>query len=294
MPSMSSALEEIREAAVQRGICPVSLEDLRSKPDQVGALVHRGHRVEAALYHRDSVLLHDGRLRCSDGLSPITRVPVDAFVFMPSVPSTEASMEEWEDFANFFHWDKGQGDWLLVGEVAIAFTAIYPVDEDGAERFIRSHFDVDCDGHIQRKELEEQVLPYLSHNLEELQNAHPHIQMPELWRGASRADSQRWFDFWDRDKMGELDRHDFQFAVARTLYRALGAEVSSDTKEAVVVLFLSEVNVEDAHHITRTQFLDVIAPALLANLPEPPNALNGGKDYVIDNGSQGEVLKVQS
>ena len=86
---------------------------LHSKPREVGALVRNGERVESALYLRDSVM-KDGHLCISDGLSPVSHVPVDSFEPMPPVPGQGASVEEWEDFVDFFHWNKKESDWILV------------------------------------------------------------------------------------------------------------------------------------------------------------------------------------
>jgi len=267
---MSLSLDDVREAAVSKAICPISLEDLRLKPDQVGAFVYKGQRVEPALYHKDSLWREDGSAIFSGNLTPVGQQQFDGFEKMPRLPKQGAAMDEWEDFVEFFHWNK-KDDWLLVAEVAIAFAAAISVDEDGVERFIRCHFDVDCDGHIQRAEMEEQIVPYLSNHLDELQATAPCLEVPRLFRTSTRADVIRWFEFWDFDRSGEVDLIEFRFAVAMTLYQALGYSVDAQAKEAVVLLFLSEVTPEETSQISRSTFLDIIYPALQANLPELPN-----------------------
>lgn len=263
------SLDDVREAAVGKAVCPISLVDLRERPCQVGAFVRKGHRVEPALYHRDSVLGEDGRTLFSGGLTPVSRQPFDGFQHMPLLPAEGASVEEWKDFIRFFHWT--ENEWVLVAEVATAFAAATAVDEDGVSRYIRNHFDVDCDGHIQRQELEEQIVPHLSRHLDELQIAAPVTVVPRLWRHAGRADVLRWFDFWDQNRSGEVEVADFRFAVASTLYKALGSDVDADAKEAVAVFFLAEAVPDGSRHISRAKFIDRIFPALQANLPDLPN-----------------------
>lgn len=250
-------------------ICPLSLVGLRSKPQDVVGLVCNGKRVEAALYLRPNVIDEDGIFTLR--YSPVSGVPVDGFVKMPQMPVKGASALEWEAFMEFFHWHRNDDGWFFVAEVAVAFAATMPVDERAVERFIRSHFDVDCDGHIQREELLQQVLPYLSQHLDDLQDFAPARELPPIARNSTRVELLRWFDFWDCDGCGEIDRADFYFAVAMTLYQALGPSVTQETKEAVVSVFLVETLGSGVGHVTRARFTDIIGPTLQANLPEAPH-----------------------
>lgn len=295
---MLLVLDDVREVAVSRAVCPISLVDLRLKPDQIGALVYRGTRVEPALYHRDSVVRNDGSLRFSNGVSPVSHQPVTDFKPMPSMPGKGASVKEWKEFVEFFHWNK-RHEWMLVAEVATAFAAVLPVSEDGVERFIRNSFDVDADGHIHRDELENFVLPFLSQNIDDLQAAAPVIEVPEVWRRSSREEMLQWFAFWDKDESGEIDFAEFRFAVACSIYQALGYAVDIAAKETVAVVFLSEIS-SDVHPngvVTRAKFIDNIAPALQANLPEIARIATNGTSppllLVVEDSNDGSHVHVE-
>lgn len=258
-------LDSVREAAVQRAIDPISLEDLRAKSSQVGALVLDGHRVEQALYHRSSVVDGNGTLRVRSDLSPVTGSLVDGFLPAPPL----ASLQE---FIQFLDWN--HDGWLSVSEVATALAAILPVDEEGTEHFIRDHFDVDQDGLISEEDLRENIQPYCAERLKELLAAASPCKVPELRRGATQVELREWFDHWDANGSGDINLDDFRFAVAWTIYRALGDSVDFLTKETVASLFLAEANIRGQgkatkSHVTKAEFLDLFAPALQANMPEP-------------------------
>ncbi len=50
-----TAFETVQSAAAQHAACPICLDTLASQPGEVGALIYRGQRVEAALYHQNCV-----------------------------------------------------------------------------------------------------------------------------------------------------------------------------------------------------------------------------------------------
>jgi hypothetical protein len=197
----------------------------------------------------------------------MTLLPVDSLVKMPALPRRGASVHEWEGFVAFFHWDKAGDSYLSLAEVATAFAAALPVDEELVERFIRSQFDLDSDGNITRKELEQHVLPYLVENLDELRLFASARRPPPINRHSTRAELLAWFDFWDIGAADELERSDFRFAIARTFYQALGQDVDVETKGAAVAFFLSTVLDNNGGCVSRSRFIDVISPAIQANLP---------------------------
>jgi len=252
---MLPEIDMIREVAVSRSVCPISLKELRSKPHQVGALVKGGRRVESALYHKCSV--QDSALTL--GASPVTRRRVDGFELMPP-------MIEFDNFVRFLDWD-GDG-WLSTTEVATALAAILPVEEDNVERFIRDRFDVDREGNISEREMIDQVLPYLGEHLGEVLRAAPVAEVPELVRGAGREQLLLWFDHWDTDHRGELEYSDLRFAVTRVLFESLGDTIDTSTKETVTSLFLTEMGLYGEGLMSREKFVETLAPSLQANLPD--------------------------
>lgn len=252
-------VDSIREAAVQRAIDPISLDDLRGKSSQVGALILDGHRVEQALYHRSSVVDANDTLRVRNDLSPVTGELVDGFLLAPPLANLQ-------DFIQFLDWN--HDGWLSVSEVAIALAALLPVDEDATEHFIRDHFDVDQDGLISEDDLRENIQPYCNERLAELLAAAPPSNAPELHRGATKEELQEWFDHWDTNDSGDISLEEFRFAIAWTLYHALGDSVDILTKETVAGLFLTETNIRGDGHIEKNRFVELFAPALQANMPE--------------------------
>mmetsp|Transcript_72689 Transcript_72689/g.229718 ORF Transcript_72689/g.229718 Transcript_72689/m.229718 type:complete len:361 (-) Transcript_72689:42-1124(-) len=269
---MLRELEEVREAAVHRAIDPISLEDLRNKPDQVGALSVAGRRVEPALYHRGSVLDVDGELLLRGGLSPFTQEPVDGF--LPAPP-----LSDLRELIRFLDWN--DDGWLSISDVAIGLAALLPVDEEGAEHFVRDHLDVDQDGLIADEALRQQIEPYCGERLTELLVAAPVTQVPELRRRSSREELLRWFSHWDAHGSGMLDLPDFQFALVWTMYRAIGDSADLVTKETVSSLFLAELGIAGGGQVSRERFLELFAPVLQANMPE---GAPGGEDSEYGGG----------
>jgi len=265
--AMLPRLPQIQEVAVLRAACPISLEDLRLKPNQVGAFVRNGQRVEPALYHQSSVQLNNGTLIIEDGCSPLSLERVDGFMLMPALSKCLAA-SAWGEFVEFIDWD--QDEWVFVQEVSTALAAILPLNEDKVERYIRDHFEVDRDGCLTCWELEVQVLPYLADRIGEFLVEAASAEAPELWRNSSREELSLWFAYWDTDDRGQLDLGDFQFAISKCLYQAMGDSVDKVTKETVVLLFLEETGTARLETITRAVFLDVLAPTLKANLPDMP------------------------
>lgn len=255
---MLCELDEVREAAVHRAIDPISLEDLRVKSDQVGALVFDGRRVEQALYHRSSVVDVDGELLLRGGISPFSHEPVDGFLLAPP-------LSELRQLIRFLDWnDTG---WLSVSDVAIGLAALLPVEEESAEHFVRDHLDVDQDGLIGDEALQQQIEPYCGERLSELLLAAPVTEVPQLRRGSSREELLRWFGHWDAHGSGSLDLPDFRFSLAWTMYRAIGSSADLTTKETVSSLFLAEAGISGSGQVSREQFLELFAPALQANMP---------------------------
>lgn len=252
----------------------MTLEDLRLKPHEVGAFIRNGKRVEPALYHQSSVQRSNGTWRTEGKRSPVSSEPFDAFKLMPSLSKCLAE-GVWGEFVEFLDWDLDE--WVFVQEVSTALAAILPLNEDKVERYIRDHFEVDRDGCLTCWELEVQVLPYLAERFGDFLVEAAAVEAPELWRSSSREELTQWFHYWDTDDRGQLELADFQFAVAKCLYQAMGDDLDRVTKETVALLFIEETGTARLETISRTMFLEVLAPALQANLPELPQETDGTK-----------------
>lgn len=102
MDEATKVVDQAREAAVEKVVCPICFEALSDLPNQVGALTFEGRRVETALYHRECVwnpkrqrLIFESET--GRAVSPLTRKQVDNFKLMPSL--TESN--EWVQFLDW-------------------------------------------------------------------------------------------------------------------------------------------------------------------------------------------------
>lgn len=251
--------DRVRSSAASHATCPICLDDLVSLPQEVGALTFGGRRVEPALYHCTCVGVDSGargRPRLPGGCSPVTRRPIDGFEFMPPLQDRQRWM-------NFVDWN-GDGS-VTVSELSVAVAALLPVDENGTEQFVRDSFAVGDDV-ITKGELEASVLPYLEAHLAELTNTAPSVSAPMLTRSSTRAELLQWFKHWDADGSSCLDAEELHYALAALFFRSLGS-ADSETKQAVTEAFFLELNLDRDAQISKTKFLEDLAPVLQANLP---------------------------
>lgn len=207
--------------------------------------------MEAALYHKSCVTGADGRLKFPTGVSPITRKRVDGFLLMPSVSNTRA----WVSFAD---WDcDGR---LSVAEVAVVVSAILPVDESGAEDFVRGRWDKNKDGVIDIIELEQDVLPYLRNHAAQIVYAAPMVGAPAICSDSTKQEMLAWFQHWDSDRSNSLDVRELRYALVSCFFRALG-DAPAETKEVVVEMFLEAADVDGDGTISKTEFIDRLVPS---------------------------------
>lgn len=257
---MAAPFDSIRSAAASRAACPICLDDLVSRPGEVGALTWQGRRVEQALYHRScvGVAARGGIPQLPGGRSPITRALVDGFVLIPP-------LRERRNWRNFVDWN-GDGR-ITVSELSSAVAAMLPVDEDGIERVVRESFPPAAGDVFSEEELEDRILPHLEAHAAELAVSTPSSVAPVLSRSSTRAELLAWFRHWDADGSGSLDAEELRYALATVFFRALGS-TGTKTKQAVVEAFLNEARLSGTEQVTKSRFLEHLAPALQVNLPE--------------------------
>lgn len=254
--------EEMRIGAFEHAACPICFEDLASKPQEVGALLHQGCRVEATLYHSSCVGAEcgsgDSRPQHLDGLSPVTRKPVDGFRPMPA-------LSEELHWCQFVDWNNDKS--IDCGELAHVVAAMLPLDQNKVEDFVRDTFDTDSDGRISDHELQLLVLPYLREHLPGLQAAMPSAPPPEICPGSQGDEFSAWFRHWDADGSGQLDNRELSFALAKCFYKSLGPELDVGTKDMIVSTFLTEADINGDGQVSEAEFLSRLAPMIKANLP---------------------------
>jgi len=258
---MLPALTSECEVAMHRAVDPVSLVALRARPQEVGALLWRSQRIEPALYHKSSVVDDEGEI---SGISPVSRLAFDGWDPMPS-------LADLENFVDFVDWDSD--GWVRVPDLAVAYAAILPLDVEATDSWIRDHFDVDQDGFIWGEALVKQAEPRYVNIIADLLLGAPALEPPEVCRRSGREELSRWFDHWDvqggTDSGHEvIEVTDLRFGIAYTLYKSLGSSMDLQTKQAVTSLFLVQSGLEAIGRLKRADFLELLAPALCANLPE--------------------------
>jgi len=266
MDEATQVVDQAREAAVEKVVCPICFEALSDLPNQVGALSFAGHRVETALYHRECVLNpKTGRLvfetETGHAVSPLTRQKVDNFKLMPS-------LTESEDWVRFQDWN-GSGK-LDVQKVCFAVAALLPVDDAYARRFVLQVMGLPEDSEeaheLSKKEVIQTLLPQIRRQLRRLIKS-PRPRPPEICRNSKQEELVAWYRFWDSNKQGSLDVPTLTLAVVTTFHTALAKSADTATKDAIAHSFLTELGLRETDSISETQFLEKMAPQLVANLP---------------------------
>eukprot|EP00927_Polykrikos_kofoidii_P079473 TRINITY_DN76258_c0_g1_i1.p1 TRINITY_DN76258_c0_g1~~TRINITY_DN76258_c0_g1_i1.p1 ORF type:complete len:414 (+),score=62.17 TRINITY_DN76258_c0_g1_i1:86-1327(+) len=290
MEGQLPAMRKIREAAVLRSKDPLTLQDLRSRPDQVVALVANGRRVEHALYHQSSVCGENGNLRVDfENASPVTGLFVNSFRQVPP-------LYDLNGFISFMDWDND--GFLSVHDVGTACAAVLPMCVEGIEDWFRTHFDFGEAGTIQRKDLEYELIPHWGEQLHNLHPVAPLKPVPILCHHSTNQDLLQWFHGWafSHGETFEGDKaywSDLQLGIAAELYLALGDHVDTGVKELIVATFFEDTHFSDNKRISTEEFLLNIAPSLIANMPnmtDPPprlgfvrkNEKGLGKDFVME------------
>lgn len=257
-------LDEARDAACTFARCPICFDALRARPDQVGALMYKGKRVESALYHKSCMIDEQGSLRLSASLSPpwhrspITRQAVDAFALMPCISEPIA-------WTKFVDWN-GDGK-IEVSEVAVAIAALLPINADHAEHFVSSNFDKDGNGALDTHELRNIALPFIRKSMAKLVAAA--TQPPEIYSTSSRADFLAWFDHWDNNHAGQITTSCLQVAVIASL----DGVATITTRRTLARIVLGEAGLAESSHVSRSTFLQCLVPVLQLNLPDKDSTI---------------------
>ncbi|CAE7947898.1 unnamed protein product [Symbiodinium sp. KB8] len=259
-------VDQAREAAVEKVTCPICFEALSDYPDQVGALTFQCKRVEAALYHSSCVLnAGTGKLifqaETGSSVSPLTRVRVDGFQLMPSLTKGKA-------WASFVNWEQGPLD---VKKISCAVSALLPVDECDARRFVLMELGLSEDHpdntEIKQKEVVDYLLPSMRRQLRRLIGEAPKRNAPALCRNSDEGELKQWFQFWDTRNTGFLDHATLLLAVTTAFHTALAKSADPSTKLAVANAFFAEIGLRECEAVSMDDFVAKLAPQLLANLP---------------------------
>lgn len=267
MDEATKVVDQAREAAVEKVVCPICFEALSDLPNQVGALTFEGRRVETALYHRECVwnpktqrLIFESET--GRAVSPLTRKQVDNFKLMPSL--TESN--EW---VQFLDWN-GSGE-LDVQKVCLAVVALLPVDDAYARKLVLQVLHLEesegVESHaVSQPEVVDNLLPQIRRQLRRLIKS-PRPRPPEICRNSNKEELLAWYRFWDSKKQGNLNVPTLTLAVVTTFHTALAKTADAQTKDAIAHAFLTELGLRESDTVTESQFIEKMAPQLVANLP---------------------------
>lgn len=242
--------------AVQHAECPISLEPLCEGP--VGAFFNaQGKRTSSHLFR---LSVAEQWLQ-SKGTCPMTRTQVAS---VKKLPDPSVDPEAWFRMVD---WD-GDGK-LSREEVIRALQAQLRLDMHGVETMIKDdrlwrRWDRDGSGFIEPQEIQA-IKEFLS--LPEFKGQAPGM-IPDIVQ-----DTNRWFDYWDDDMGGTLDKEEVVRALVKTLRKAeltnyaLQEEMRS-TLDMIWFLFDPDMD----GHITKEEFskADGLAETVIAQLSMRP------------------------
>lgn len=273
---LDTLLEEARDGAAKKAICPICVEALCALPAEVGALTFNGNRVESALYHKSCVMGEDDKLlfRSYTGtaFSPISREQVNSFRLMPKL----AHFKSWVAFVD---WQ--QLGHLNVQVICTAVASLLPIDENQASNYVVSILareDIDQETQLETEEVTA-VLQELQKHVRRVVTKARRKMAPEVHRHSGLSELQRWFAHWDTGKKGELNASQLRAAIIATFHTALSNTADDLTKSAIVTAFFTTLGLRETSVVSRAYFLEKIAPQLLANLPV---CINAGTSQPLD------------
>lgn len=205
-PSSSSPPSIPQSTAVKHAECPICFEPLHHAP--VGVFLGRNQRRVSPQFFNLAAARE--WLRSGNGFCPLTRNPITSVLEVPSI------LEDRDGWFKAVDFD-GDGQ-LSRREVVECLKAQLPVDNNALDKaasdsnhWMWQQWDSDGSGFIERKELlDPQGLAayvrtaFKKHN----QDSGP----PDI-----KADKIAWYEFWDEDDSGSLDKEEVVRALLKTL-----------------------------------------------------------------------------
>ncbi|CAL1151335.1 unnamed protein product, partial [Cladocopium goreaui] len=119
---------------------------------------------------------------------------------------------------------------------------------------------------VSQPEVVDNLLPQIRRQLRRLIKS-PRPRPPEICRNSNKEELLAWYRFWDSKKQGNLNVPTLTLAVVTTFHTALAKTADAQTKDAIAHAFLTELGLRESDTVTESQFIEKMAPQLVANLP---------------------------
>lgn len=194
--------------AIDHAECPICFEPMLSAPSCV--LVNRsGKRVCQHMYHLCCAQDHQ---RSQSGTAHCAICRRD-FVSLKEIPDFHENPKAWFKIADL----DGDGQ-LSISEVTEVLKTVLPLDWRHAEAWIKqewNRWDTDRNGTLSYKEITRRRTGLLA----SLKAQNFSILRPDPPSHLEESNLREWFNYWDEDGSGELDREE----VIRALIKTLGA-----------------------------------------------------------------------
>jgi len=255
-PPSTSPPSTSRPTAVKHAECPICFEPLHQAP--VGVFLDSEDRRISR--HFFNVAAAQEWLRSGTGMCPMTRAPIASVLAVPSII---------DDPDGWFGAVDIDGDGRLsVLEVVECLKAQLPVDNSALDaaasdtnHWMWQQWDSDGSGFIERDELlqPQGLAAYVRTAFAQHEQRGP----PDI-----KADKDAWYEFWDEDRSGSLDKEEVVRALLKTLrmtHEPLQVQMMRGTIEAVWCIF----DEDGSGCIERDEFLrpgDGLADTIIATV----------------------------
>jgi len=223
------------EIAGDYGECPVCMEPLyKHTPtvftEEVKGGWFRSDRTKRSCRH----LACQGCANTMAGMDSKCPVCRKAFTGIKAIPDLFKHPEDWFTTIDF-NEDKALSRQELTDVLKCYFNVDPSALDQQSYKTVAQHikdnwskWDANGDGTISYKEFESNLLSFLRQTHTTLENMKDYSEIPD-WR----EDPLAWFDFWDYDKSGTLERREVVRALAKTLKDKVSAEYIYNMLQAV-------------------------------------------------------------
>ncbi|CAN0459886.1 unnamed protein product [Ascophyllum nodosum] len=168
-----------------------------------------------------------------------------------------------EDPVRWFHVvDVDQSGTIEKSELVDALKGMFPIDPDALERAINENWntwDADGNGTLDASEFRNLLAPFLEETMGNLRKR-INKDLPDLAR-----EPMEWFDYWDEDESGTLERPEVVRALIKTIPRLNGRDEAWLTGMFATIWSLFDPNGDGQIDYSEFRMTDGLHETLVAN-----------------------------